>query len=75
MAVCFRTFPPRDVTLALLGLDNSGKSTLLANLTGGTLNVYGRSYGVTINYDYIYSFFLPARRYKYRYCSVSRTLC
>lgn len=37
MAVCFRSFPPRDVTLALLGLDNSGKSTLLANLTGGTL--------------------------------------
>ena len=29
----------RDVTIALLGLDNSGKSTLLANLAGGDYSV------------------------------------
>ena len=52
MDVCFRTFPPRDVTLALLGLDNSGKSTLLANLTGGTLsNNNNNIWSQLINYD------------------------
>ena len=51
MKSCILTFilaSDREIKVVVFGLDNSGKSTLLANLNGGRLSFY---YQLTTTYN------------------------